>query len=113
MKRRSLLQSMAVLPVTSALEGATGTQVWLGPEYWANPLQDWRKADNRFECHAAGGDRNVFWLTKELNPDGNFRMSVRLGRISGDTAKDPQGWVGFRFAMRGHFSDYRDTAIRG
>ena len=104
---------MAVLPVTSALEGATGTQVWLGPEYWANPLQDWRRADNRFECHAAGGDRNVFWLTKELNPGGNFRMSVRLGRISGDTAKDPQGWVGFRFAMRGHFSDYRDTAIRG
>ena len=24
-----------------------------------------------------------------------------------------QGWVGFRIGMRGHFNDYRDTAIRG
>src|SRR5438552_18628870 len=25
-------------------------RVWLGPEYWANPLQDWRLAGGRIEC---------------------------------------------------------------
>ena len=40
MKRRSLLKSMAVLPVASRVYGAPGTRVWLGSDYWANPLQD-------------------------------------------------------------------------
>src|SRR5688572_28826576 len=25
-------------------------RLWLGPEYWANPLQDWRIANGRIEC---------------------------------------------------------------
>jgi hypothetical protein len=111
MKRRSLLKTIATLPVAAKAFGAPGTRVWLGPEYWANPLQDWRKAGDRFECHNAGGDRNVFWLSKEIAPNpAAFRMSVRLGEL--DHAK-AEGWTGFRIGMRGHFNDYRDTAVRG
>jgi alkaline phosphatase D len=103
---------MAALPVVPRTFGASGTRVWLGPDYWANPLQDWRKAGDRMECHSAGGDRNVFWLSKEIaqNPQ-SFRMSVRLGEM--ESGPKSEGWVGFRIGMRGHFNDYRDTAVRG
>ena len=112
MKRRSLLKSIAGLPVASCVYGAPETRVWLGPDYWANPLQDWRKTGDRMECHAAGGDRNVFWLVKEVAPKAaRFKMSVRLGELPG--SGKAEGWVGFRIGMRGHFNDYRDTAVRG
>ncbi|MCX6613442.1 MAG: hypothetical protein NTW74_21665, partial [Acidobacteria bacterium] len=110
MKRRALLQSIAVLP---ALQAAPPFRAWLGPNYWANPLQDWRANGPRWECHAAGGDRNVFWLSKEIaaNPAA-WQMSVRLGSL-GPLPSGAKGWVGFRTGMRGFFDDYRDTAIRG
>ena len=104
---------MAALPVASGISEAVDTRVWLGPDYWANPLQDWRKAGDRIECHVAGGDRNVFWLVKEIAPKAYFRMSVRLGELPGAGTSQRQGWAGFRIGMRGHFNDYRDTAIRG
>lgn len=107
MQRRSLLKTIAALPAVSSIARAAGTRTWLGAEYWANPLQDWRRAGNRIECVNAGGDRNVFWLAREISGKP-FRMSVRLGKISGD-----KGWAGFRTGMRGHFNDYRDTALRG
>src|SRR6266478_4803311 len=41
-------------------------RVWLGPEYWANPLQDWRVAGGRIECIKAAPNRNVNLLTRQL-----------------------------------------------
>src|SRR5437763_9437170 len=41
-------------------------RVWLGPEYWANPLQDWRVAGGRIECIKAAANRNVHLLTRQL-----------------------------------------------
>jgi hypothetical protein len=112
MKRRSLLKAVAAVPLASQLRAAS-VQTWLGPGYWANPLQDWRRIGDRIECHVSGGDRNVAWLTKELTDGaGSFTMSVRLGKLDADACK-AEGWVGFRFGMRGHFNDYRDTALRG
>ncbi len=114
MKRRSLLKMMAMLPASMQVKGAEGARAWLGREYWANPLQDWRRAGERLECHVSGGDRNVFWLVKEISANGgDFTMSVRLGRLGNQQAEKAEGWVGFRTGMRGYFSDYRDTAIRG
>ena len=42
-------------------------RVWVGRDYWANPLQDWRLRNGLLECHVAGGDRNVFLLTREVD----------------------------------------------
>lgn len=110
MKRRRILQALSSVPVLPTLWGAENTRVWLGPEFWANPLQDWRKRGNAMECFVSGGDRNVFWLTKELEA-GEFTMRVRIERL--ETKPWGEGWVGFRIGMRGHFGDYRDTAVRG
>lgn len=85
---------------------------WPGADYWANPWQDWRLQDGRLENHVAGGDRNVFLLTREISSrPGAFETSVKLGRI-GSEAID-EGFVGFRVGIRGAFDDYRDSAVRG
>ncbi len=87
---------------------------WAGPDYWANPLQDWRIRGGRLENFVPGGDRNVFLLTREINArPGSLEMSVALGRLEGDTTPLGDGFVGFRVGIRGYFRDYRDSAVRG
>ena len=89
-------------------------RAWVGPEYWSNPLQDWRVRAGRLECFVAGGDRNVFLLTREVNERaGRLNMSVKLGRLEEDTQPLGEGFAGFRFGIRGAFRDYRDSAVRG
>jgi phosphodiesterase/alkaline phosphatase D-like protein len=94
-------------------------RAWIGPEFWTNPLQDWRIADGRIECTVAAPNRSVHLLTREVAAPGDLRMKVRLGfpgladaRAKAGTSKEP-GWAGFRIGARGRFFDYRDTAVRG
>jgi len=90
------------------------SRVWVGRDYWANPLQDWRLRNGLLECHVAGGDRNVFLLTREIDArSGDLDVSVTLGRLAGDTGPLGEGFVGFRVGIRGAFDDYRDSAVRG
>ena len=91
-----------------------GQRVWAGPQYWTNPLQDWRVADGRLECLVSGDNRNVHLLTRELGEKpGDFRTSVRLGRLEPADRPLSNGWVGFRIGAKGKWHDYRDSAIRG
>ncbi len=97
----------------SRFEPAT-ERPWLGADYWANPLQDWRLNDGRIENFRSGGDRNVFLLTREVGPgSGGLEMSVLMGRLEGDETPLEEGWAGFRVGIRGSFNDYRDSAVRG
>jgi len=32
-------------------------RTWIGPQYWANPLQDWQLNNGRIECFVSGGYR--------------------------------------------------------
>ncbi|MGH9471045.1 MAG: twin-arginine translocation signal domain-containing protein [Terriglobia bacterium] len=87
---------------------------WAGPEYWTNPLEDWRIRQGRLESFVAGGDRNVFLLTREIAArDGELAMSVRTGRLDGDTQKLDKGFVGFRVGITSWIDDYRTWAIHG
>ncbi|MDE0104010.1 MAG: alkaline phosphatase D family protein [Bryobacterales bacterium] len=93
---------------------AAADRPWIGADYWANPLQDWRLKDGRIENFRPGGDRNVFLLTREVGPGaGELEMSVRMGRLEGDETPLEEGWAGFRVGIRGSFNDYRDSAVRG
>ncbi len=88
-------------------------RVWVGPEYWANRLQDWRISDGRLECITSGSNRNVHLLTRQLGKQqGNLEMSVRLGRLDSDSKLD-RGWVGFRIGAKAYYNEYRDSALRG
>ena len=89
-------------------------RTWIGPEYWANPLQDWQLNNGRIECTQSGGDRNVFLLTHELtSKSGTLNMSVDLGLLIGKNEELNDGWVGYKLGVRGEFNDYRDNAVRG
>ncbi|MBS1855299.1 MAG: alkaline phosphatase D family protein [Acidobacteria bacterium] len=87
---------------------------WIGPDFWSNPLQDWRFRDRRMECAVSGADRHVYVLTRELSSrPGNATLQVRLGRLEEDTAPLDEGFAGFRIGIQGHFHDYRDSAVYG
>jgi hypothetical protein len=63
------------------------------------------------ECQVAGGDRNVYWLTRSLAASGEFTMKVGLGLLEG--ASPRAGWAGFRVGVRGWFPHYKNAAIFG
>lgn len=86
---------------------------WPGPEYWPNPLQDWRIRDGKLECFSPGGDRNVALLTRDVaERSGDLALGVRCGRL--DSAPLEQGFVGFRIGIKNSMADdYRATAIYG
>jgi PhoD-like phosphatase. len=118
MKRRDACLLLAAAPAVAANFTSNwpqgGDQTWLGPEYWANRLQEWRLRKGRIECVVAGGDRNVALLTHDLSARAAaFEMRVKLGRLEEDAAELKQGYAGFRAGMRGLFNDYRDSAIYG
>ncbi len=66
-------------------------RIWLGEQYWANRLQDWRLRSGRIECvvDRIAPMRTVHLLTARLGQQaGEFEMSVRTGML--ETSKgDP------------------------
>ena len=88
-------------------------RVWLGPEYWANPMQDWRVANGRIECTNAASDRNVHVLTRQLGErSGTLDMRVRVGRV-GSGVLATTGSVGLRIGAQGPLLEYRNSLIFG
>lgn len=127
--RRDFLQDSAALAVAAAMPAASiaapavndfasqwdksPDRVWLGAEYWANPLQDWRIAGGRIECITAAANRNVHLLTRELrNQPGDLAMRVKIGRLGGKLA-DGKGSAGFRIGIMGPLREYRNSLISG
>lgn len=89
-------------------------RIWVGSEYWANRLQDWRIANGRLECVTSGHNRSVHLLTHRLgNSNGSFQMSVRLGCLAENPAMLGKGWVGFQIGAKTDTNDYRRNAIYG
>lgn len=126
LSRRAFLQQSATLTASSVLaarlspllqagEPALSYQstwqqapdrIWIGPECWANPLQDWKISAGRLECENAAADRNVHLLTRQLaSRSGTLEMQVRLGRAGGGTLAG-LGSAGFRIGILGTLKDY-------
>lgn len=106
-----------VSPPAPPLASQWNTQhdrVWLGPEYWANPLQDWRLAGGRIECIHAALDRHVHLLTRELGrPSGSLDLRVQLGPLPAGPFVAGRGSAGFRIGIRGPLEDYRNALLYG
>jgi alkaline phosphatase D len=103
--------------VRSQLEGVTdvptqGTRPWLGPAFWANRLQDWRRNGDRLEClrDEPGYElRTVGILTREVN-DRNELGHIRV--ITGiEEGADQGGFCGFLIGIGGGKLDYRAAAL--
>ena len=86
-------------------------RVWIGLEYWANPLEDWRLNDGRLECTTAAAGRSLHLLTHQLGEDdGTLEMSVIVGLQEGSTGT---GSAGFEIGIKSELGDYRSSLIFG
>lgn len=84
-------------------------RVWLGREFWANPMEDWRIIDGAAECMTGGGDRNIQLLTHQLtNTEGGFVMSVDIERVQ---AQKKDGGAGFRIGLKSELNEFRSNCF--
>ncbi len=87
-------------------------RVWIGPEYWANPMQDWKLKDGKMLCTVLGRDRNIHLLTRKIDTQtGDFSMSIDAGMLK--KTGNAEDWVGFKLGAKGEFDDYRSDAVFG
>jgi alkaline phosphatase D len=89
----------------------TPDRIWIGPEYWANPMEDWRIENGRLECVRGAANRNVHLLTQDTAySEGTLEMEVRVGKLTGNRVK---GSAGFRIGIQDEINDYRARCIKG
>ncbi|MGL6259440.1 alkaline phosphatase D family protein [Vibrio sp. WXL210] len=87
--------------------GNTNDRIWLGGDYWANPMDDWILRDGGVETVREGGNRSVHLLTHQVtNPQGGFEMSVIAQRI--DTL-DQDGGACLRIGAKSDINEYRSN----
>ena len=65
-------------------------QVWAGPGYWANRLQDWEVQGNRVQCIRGNRDRLTLHRpgTSIRGNGEDFSLSVRTGINTGSSSSD-------------------------
>ena len=89
-------------------------RTWIGEDFFANRLQDWRIKGGRLEC-AAGAKKNplraAHLLTTTLSAsEGGLNLSVRTGAIEAG-ALEAEAFSGFLFGGGGEHVDYRLSAM--
>lgn len=83
-------------------------RVFLGGEFWANPMEDWRVSEGGAECLSMSGGRSVHSLTHQVTKNGEFTMSVTLTRL--ETGK-ADGGAGFRIGIRSELNEHRSNCF--
>jgi len=86
-------------------------RIWIGPDFWANRLQDWEIREGKVICNTSSPNRNLFLLTSGIGDQSSFQTSVTFGFIPNNGGLT--GSVGLRLGIKGEFGDYRDDAVRG
>lgn len=104
----ALVQAQGLAPLKEGI-----TRNWIGPEYWTNPLLNWRLSNGRIENTHGGWVNEVHSLTHQLKEgDGSFSMQVQLGVLDDQTTSASQvAFVGFKFGAVGHRNDFRSNIL--
>lgn len=123
MPRNKLVLTLSLLflwPLWCVAQGLPSVQTgvsrpWVGPEYWTNPLMNWRLSAGRIENTHGGWVNEVHSLTHQLKEgDGALRMNVRVGLLDdAGTSHRELGFAGFKFGALGHRNDYRANILHG
>jgi len=88
----------------------THDRIFLGGDFWANPMEDWRVADGWAVCQTGGSNRSIHSLTHQIaNPQGRFAMSVRVGQPG--VSKKKNGGAGFRIGIRSDIEEHRSNCF--
>lgn len=86
----------------------TPDRVFLGGEFWANPMEDWRVSEGGAECLNPGPGRSVHSLTHQISQNEAFVMTVTLTRLE---ALKTDGGAGFRIGLRSEIDEHRSNCF--
>ncbi len=87
-----------------------GTRLWIGPDWWANPMTDWSMRDGVVVA-AAAADRTLCLLPADLNGQGDaFEIGVTVEALGTDGDAKNRA-AGFRIGRRGGIDDYRHALV--
>lgn len=85
----------------------TNDRVWLGGDYWANPMENWKIKHGWAQCISNAENRSIHHLTHQItHPEKGFAMAVRL--VAGE-GKDGGG--GFRVGVKSDLNEYRSNCF--
>jgi len=87
-------------------------RTWLGPDFWANRLQDWQLRYGQIEClqsSAVQPLRTVHIVTREVvKGEKSFHLSMRMGTLE---VNNGNGFSGFLIGAGSGKLDYRAAAM--
>lgn len=113
-----LILVASVAPWAADFEASwpTGAErAWIGPEYFANRMLDWRIRDGRLEClegSQAKPMRTVHLLTRTLSEASkDFTITVRTGPMEPGGEGHTNTWTGFLIGVGGPDVDFRISAL--
>ncbi len=96
-------------PVTHDQWGNTHNRIWLGGEYWANPMEDWRVNNGAAECVYQGGNRSIHSLTHQLQHlDQSFEINVVVQRT---TTTPNDGGASIRVGIESELQEHRSNCF--
>ncbi len=100
-------------PATEYQTAWKGSRLWIGPDWWANPLTDWNLRKDAAVA-AAAANRTLCLLSADLSGDGQrFEMNVEVSRMPGDRGNTQvkNAAAGFRIGRRGGIDDFRHVLV--
>ncbi|MEX1048514.1 MAG: alkaline phosphatase D family protein [Akkermansiaceae bacterium] len=87
----------------------TRDRVFLGGDFWANPMEDWRIREGWAECLVSSGNRSIHSLTHQIgNAEGKFTLSVRIAKPEGLSKK---GGAGFKIGVRSEIDEVKSNCF--
>lgn len=95
-------------PVDSDPWANTHDRVFLGGNFWANPMEDWKVSDGSAECINSGAGRSVHSLTHQITKNAAFEMSVTLTRLE---SLKTDGGAGFRIGLKSELNEHKSNCF--
>ncbi|MGB9862663.1 MAG: hypothetical protein ACPLPQ_02525 [Candidatus Saccharicenans sp.] len=87
---------------------------WLGPEFYASQLEDWRLSSGKIECLTGATNRYVYFLTEEIDPAGHtLEISFRAAVPAWPEKVRARNYLGLRLGIKAESGDFRQAAVRG
>ncbi|MGB6223000.1 alkaline phosphatase D family protein [Haloferula sp.] len=86
----------------------THDRVFLGGEFWANPMEDWQVSEGGAECLSVGPGRSVHSLTHQITGNESFTMAVTLTRL--EVVGEDTG-AGFRIGVKSELNEHRSNCF--
>ncbi|MCU4676255.1 alkaline phosphatase D family protein [Catenovulum sp. 2E275] len=87
----------------------TFDRIFIGGEYWANPMENWCIKNGTAECTSKGGNRSIHSLKHQIvNLDKNFSTSIVVEKYQ---AGETDGGAGIRIGAKSDINEYKSNCF--